>query len=174
MDGEQDLSARLQALRQDFDRSFSLPRGGARLGGEHVLAIRVGRDPYALRLAQVAVFGADRPITPVPSNCPELLGVAGLRGAMVAVFDLAALLGQERAEAPRWIACHAGSALAFAFSAVDGQARVHAEDVARPVQGRAAAAGHVVHVVGAARPIIDLASLARRLEESFRAGREQE
>lgn len=170
MDGEQDLNARLRALRKDFDQSFARPRVGVRGGGEHVLAIRVGRDPYALRLAHVAVFGADRPITPVPSNCPELLGVAGLRGAMVAVYDLAALLGQERAEAPRWIACYTASALAFAFSALDGQAQVHAEDVARPVLGRAAAVGDVVHVAGATRPIIDLPSLASRLEELARAG----
>jgi hypothetical protein len=167
---EQDLSARLQALRKDFDHSFAQARVSVRGGGEHVLAIRVGRDPYALRLTQVAVFGADRPITPVPSNCPELLGVAGLRGAMVSVYDLAALLGQERADAPRWIASYAGSALAFAFNALDGQAQVHAEDVARPVLGATAAVGDVVHVVGAARPIIDLPSLARRLEEFARAG----
>lgn len=155
------LRARLAELRLGFDGGFALPPLEQLDEQLDVLLIRVDRDRYGLRLEQLAALEADRAITPVPSAQTELLGVAGLQGAVVAVFDLAAVLGLPRLEAPRWLALAKGAPLAFAFSAFDRQLSLPPDGVAR---ASARGASEVIVKDGMNVPLLDLPALIAELE----------
>jgi purine-binding chemotaxis protein CheW len=155
-----DVTERLAALRDDFDRSFTEPsRRHAEYTG--LLAIRAGGRPYALLLSQAAGLHCDRPVTPLPGPQPALLGVAGFGGAIVPVYDLAALLGHPVAERPRWLVLATGTpALALAFHDLDGHVRVPASAlVGEPggSSGRDVLRG-MVPLPDGTRPIVDLPS----------------
>jgi chemotaxis signal transduction protein len=163
------LKQRLLALRESFDRSFSEPLAEPGEAPLDLLAIRVGREPFALRLSEIAALEADRTITLVPSQHPELLGIAGVRGSVVAVFDLASLLELPRPDATRWLVLAKGSPLAFAFSVFDGQLAVRRDALARAEAGRTGQLRELVRIQTAtggetALPLIDIAGLVAALE----------
>ena len=125
-----DVTDRLAGLRADFDRSFTEPARQYDVEYAELLAIRAGGRPYALRLAQASGVHSDRPVTPLPGPQAALLGVAGFSGAIVPVYDLAALLGHPIAQRPRWLVLTAGSPpLALAFHELDHHLRVPVADV---------------------------------------------
>jgi chemotaxis signal transduction protein len=169
------LQARLTDLRRSFDSSFSAPPASQLETTLGLLAIRIGREPYALRLSEVAALEADRTITSVPSQHPELLGIAGVRGAVVAVFDLASLLGLARPDGARWLVLAEGAPLAFAFSAFDGQLTVRPGEIASAEAGRAGPVREMVRTQaalphgGGALPLIDILELVALLERRPRS-----
>jgi chemotaxis signal transduction protein len=174
MEPIQSLETQLEILQRDFDASFARPVALGATTLEQLLAIRVGSDAYALRLAEVGALEADRAITPLPSHNAELLGVAGLRGVIVAVYDLASLLGQQRAEAPRWLCLAQGSRVAFAFGAFEGQLRVE-HTRSSPVEQRShPALSALVRSGDISRPVVDLPSLVLGLEARGRSGASKE
>ncbi|HYM71932.1 MAG TPA: chemotaxis protein CheW [Stellaceae bacterium] len=116
-----DLAA---TLRGAFDRSFAEAHPPDPPPSEDLLAIRVGTEPYALRLSEIAGLFADRKITPLPRRASALLGIAGFRGAIVPVYDLHVLLGDTPAETARWLAMAAEAPVAFAFAAQEGHLRI--------------------------------------------------
>ena len=144
-------------LRADFDRSFADPV--RRHDEEHVelLAIRAGGRPYALRLSQTSGLFPDRPVTPLPGPLAALLGVAGFSGAIVPVYDLAALLGHPAPDRPRWLVLAAGApALALAFHELDGHVRVPAGVIVAEGPRGAGSLRGMVPLPGGTRPIVDL------------------
>jgi chemotaxis signal transduction protein len=124
------LQERLRELRETFDRAFAHDAGQA--GGERndFLAIRVGGDPYALRLSELLGVAADKKIVTMPSHAPAMLGLAGFRGAVTPVFDLGRLLGYGASEAPRWIAL-AGERqqIGLAFEVFEAHVRAGVSDL---------------------------------------------
>jgi len=154
-----DAAARIESLRQEFDRSFAEPV--RRHDEQHVelLAIRAGGRPYALRLAQTQGLYPDRPVTRLPGPLPALLGLAGFAGTVVPIYDLAALLGHQVADRPRWLVLALGAPpLGLAFHELDGHVRVAAaaivaEDAA---EGRRGCLRGMVDLDGLSRPIIDV------------------
>lgn len=166
------LCGRLHSLRESFDRAFAeplAPPGGATVD---LLAVRVRGEPYVLCASEVEAVQVDRMITPVPSRNAELLGIIGMRGLIVAVYDLAALLGVEGVEggeARRWLALAKGSALAFAFDVFEGQLRV--EQLTKP-KGEARSSeplGDLVHVLGVPRRRVRIDALVLALGERAQA-----
>jgi chemotaxis signal transduction protein len=123
-DGRLPFVDRASNMRAAFDRSFAEARRPEAPAVEGLLAIRIGSEPYALRLSEIAGLYADRAVTRLPGDAPALLGIAGFRGAIVPVYDLPALLGHRPAETTRWLAMAAGPPVAFAFAALDGHLRV--------------------------------------------------
>jgi chemotaxis signal transduction protein len=168
MASTQALQAKLAALRLGFDRSFSLPVVEAIDDLIDLVMIRVGRDPYALRLAQLAALESDRTITPLPSEHAELLGIAGVRGTVVAVFDLALLFGLGRPEATRWLVLAKGAPLAFAFGTFERLVAVRPHALARAASARSAAEAEIVVHDGVSVPLIDLSALVAGLERRAR------
>jgi purine-binding chemotaxis protein CheW len=172
------LNARLLDLRESFDRPFREPLAEDVEAPLELLAIRIGREPFALRLADVAALEADRTITRVPSQHPELLGIAGVRGSVVAVFDLAALLDLPRTDAWRWLVLAKGAPLAFAFSAFEQQFAVRREALASTEAASAGLLREIVRSRGAlgeetALPLIDLPALVVALERRPRSREEE-
>ncbi|MGH8471139.1 MAG: chemotaxis protein CheW [Gammaproteobacteria bacterium] len=138
---------------------------------ENLLAIRVGDDPYAVRLAEIASLHADRKVVPLPSRTPELLGLAGFRGAMAPVYDLRTLLGYARRSAPRWLLLvRTPDLVGLAFDLFEAHMRTPAENISSTENGGASSL-HVRGVVRTAdgvRPLIHTASLIEAITRRAR------
>lgn len=160
-----DLAERLADIRHAFDRSFAEPPRPVAARLEDLLAVRVAERPYAIRVTAIAGLFVDRTVTPVPGPLPELLGVAGFRGAIVPVYDLGALLGCPPSAAPRWLVLAADTpAVALAFDRVDGHLRVPAEALAdagdeRPGRPPRSYPREVVRTSDGVRPVVGVAEL---------------
>jgi purine-binding chemotaxis protein CheW len=148
-------------LRQAFDASFALPPPPPREDRIDLLAVNAGGERVAVPLVTMAGLVADRVVTPLPGSPPELLGVAGLRGHLVPVYDLAQVSGYRTDSAPRdrprWLILAAGSPVfAVAVDRVDGHLRVDHDAIAPPVGGTGAGAASVVRTADGPRPVVDL------------------
>jgi chemotaxis signal transduction protein len=165
--GEAAMHERADELRQAFDRSFALaPQTGTDTTlVENLLAVRVGPLPYGLRLMEVSGLFVDRKVTWLPSAVPELLGIVGLRGALLPVYDLGMLLGCPRGAAPRWLLVTAGMAVGLAFDSFDGYLRVRPETIVPEVRGESGPR-HVREVLQSeiARPIVHLPSVIQTIK----------
>lgn len=129
--GIDNIERRLAALRKDFDEAFASPPPEARPGEVEFLRITAGGQFFAIRIAGLAGLEADLKIVPLPVASPGLLGLGAIRGQLVAVFDLAAILGAGgRTQPPRWTALVRDRELiALAFDGFQGSCRVHEQDV---------------------------------------------
>ncbi|MBI2221349.1 MAG: chemotaxis protein CheW [Acidobacteria bacterium] len=150
-------------LQQTFDRTFAeAPRADA-TPQEDLLAITIGGDPYAMRLSEVAGLYPDRRITWLPGSVPALLGLVGLRGALLPVYDLRTLLGYPKAATRRWLAVMADGQVALGFEQFDNHLRVPRSAIAETgtgsATGRPQPVREVAHTDGLVRPIIHLPSV---------------
>lgn len=114
-------------LKKAFDHAYAVPP--PRLDSkqmENLLAIRVDGDPYAIRVSQINGLASDRKVVAVPSRTPELLGVVGIRGGLVPVYSLAALVGHDGdVNGGRWLAlCGTEEPIGLAFSDFEGYFKV--------------------------------------------------
>jgi purine-binding chemotaxis protein CheW len=77
-------------------------------------------------VSEISGLATDRKIVAFPSLIPELLGVAGIRGALVPVYSLAMLLGYSaETERTRWLALYGTEdPIALAFGEFEGYVRV--------------------------------------------------
>lgn len=168
---DRSLFRRASELREAFDRSFAEAEPLAAEAPLELLLIRVRGNGYALRLGQVLSLQADRKLVPLPSSRPELLGLVGLRGQAVPVYDLSLLLGHAAGASMRWLALvRAASPLAVAFEHFEGQLRAPRAAVvvaagAAPTHRFASAS---VATPDGARPVIDLTALVAELAASTR------
>lgn len=167
------MSERADELRAQLDASFAEPREVVRPAMSALLAIRAGEELRAVQVAELHAVLADRPITRLPTPVPELLGLCAIRGAIVPVYDLAALLGGhvQRRHAPRWImlAQHR-ELIALAFDALDAQLIVPASEIA--AGGNGDGGDGAVLVQGVLRPLLRIASVLELIERRVRPLRE--
>jgi purine-binding chemotaxis protein CheW len=163
------MNATADELRRAFDRSFSLtPKADAGAAiVENLLAFSIGSHAYALRFAEVSGLFVDKKITWLPSPVSELLGVAGLRGALLPVYDLGMLLGYARTAAPRWLLITAAVPVGLAFNRFDGHLSVPAEAIVPEVRNDGPRR-HVREILQAevARPIIHLPSVLETIRQA--------
>jgi chemotaxis signal transduction protein len=121
-----DLDERAAGLKAAFDGTFARSPQPLETATEDLLAIRTRGDPYALRVRELTALLVNRKIVPVPSPRPELLGVAGLRGALVPVYCLSSLLGYgANGAATRWLAvCGRTQSVGLAFDELESFLRL--------------------------------------------------
>jgi chemotaxis signal transduction protein len=148
-------------LRRAFDASFAV-LGDAGAAHVDLLAVTIAGHPHAIRLSEIAGMFVGRTIARTPTRRVELLGLAGFRGAIVPVFDLAMLLGLPRASSPRWIAIASQARVGLAFDAFDGHRRVAPSELATNKEHGGDTA--VVMDGDRIRPIVQFASIIARLE----------
>lgn len=140
-----ELHERLNAYRDAFDASFAAP-AREEVAARVLLALRAGDRAVAIDAAAVSRVDRVGRIARV-AGVGARVGLAAVRGRIVAVWDLAALLGAARpvGEAPWLVVIEPGIALACA--AFEGLLHVP-EAAIREVGGEEA---HVVGVVREAR-----------------------
>ena len=82
--------------------------------------VRVGAELYALAVTHVLEVGEIGELTVAPGASRATLGVRNLRGDLLPVFDLAAVLGLPRSEAPQrmLVAERGGTRAGFAVDEV--------------------------------------------------------
>lgn len=154
--------SRLSDLRLAFDAAFTFPPERAPDDCTDLLAVTVAGNRLAVPLEAMSGLVADRAVTRLPAAPPQLLGVAGLRGQLVPVFSLAALVGPAPAGAgggtPRWLVLAAGSPVfAVAVDSVDGHLRVPDEAIARPAGSGGGST--VVRTADGPRPVVDMSAV---------------
>jgi purine-binding chemotaxis protein CheW len=155
------MTARADELRDDFDRGFAAALRPAETGHSDALCVRIGGEPFAIRLADVASLHARLRVVALPTGARELMGAAAIRASIVPVYDLAVALGMPRINEAPWIVLHRGGAAGFAFEVYEGHARV-------PERSTGGAAGHIVGqltVDGQPRSVIDLSSVLAAIEK---------
>ena len=155
---------RLDELRLAFDESFALPPPCTEDDLVDLLAVTADAERLAVPLTEMAGLATDRAITPLAGSPPDLLGVAGLRGHLIPVYDLAHVLGKGQTRERRWIVLAAGSpAFAVAVDRVDGHLRVSRDAIAAPEQETTHA---MVYTGDGPRPVVDLAAVRKKIQET--------
>lgn len=164
-------------LRQAFDRSFAQAPSTEATAVENLLAIRIGSDPHALRMSEVAGLFSDKKVTRLPSPVSELLGIAGFRGVVLPVYDLGMLLGYARSDAPRWAVVTAGTSVALAFDDFDGHFIVGSAAIMSESRAdvRNRHVQEAVQLADVVRPLISLASVLEWIRRrASRSGEDKE
>lgn len=165
----EDLGRAAAELRAEFDDAFAKNQLQSEETRVDVLAIRIAEQGYALRLAEVLAVHEGRKLVPVPTPAPSLLGLVGLRGSVVPIYDLRILLGHAAGPLPSWFALVRGtSPIGVAFDALEAHLRLPASSLvganSRTGAGRFTP-GSVVTPNGT-RPLIDLPSLTLSIARS--------
>jgi chemotaxis signal transduction protein len=95
---------RLLALRREFDESFAQPMSQDLAAQVKLLIVQAGDGHFALRLGDALGLHACPKLVSLPTARPGLLGLAGIRGQLIVVYRLAAILGVTQVPtAPRWL-----------------------------------------------------------------------
>jgi chemotaxis signal transduction protein len=168
---EEERSDLVARLRDDFDRSFASPDVAPARNRADALAIRLGRESHLLLIAEIDAIHRGSKVVAVPSTVPELLGVAAIRGTIVPVYDLAALLGHEKIRVPRWcVRVRSNEALALAFETFEAEVRIPEE----ALTGLRATNEHEHELVrgatrlgGVLRPVLDLGAITRTVSRKL-------
>jgi purine-binding chemotaxis protein CheW len=162
------VRARLEELHRSFDLGYSQPQREREAEPEDLLAIEVAGHPYALRIRELLGLYVERRITALPASPPELLGLAAVRGELVAVYDLASLLGYARGEDSRFLVLGRSQSVAFAFGSLKGHIRVAKTEIATSEHAREAWLTEVVREPAQTRPIIELSGISTAIERRTR------
>ena len=161
-------AGRLAELRDAFDQSFAAPPSPPAEELFSLIAIRLAGETLLLRTDQISGIARCRRTTPVASRVPELMGVTGVRGALVPVFNLAALLGLARNEACAWLAfVHRESPVALAFEEFEGQIEIQRTSLYD--DATAASRRHIrqlAQVGSGVRAVIDIPSVVEAIRRA--------
>ncbi len=167
---ELQYSSKASELRHAFDRTFAEAQRFGTVAWEDLLAVRLGPDAYALRLSEIAGLFSDKKITRLPGRVPALIGIAGFRGAILPVYDLALLIGYPSTAAPQWLVMAASDPVAFAFDGFDGHLRLSRDaisahkDVSPPSQSHVR---ELVRTPGQALPIVHIPSVVDAIKQQL-------
>ena len=162
------LHARLEELKRSFDQSFAEAPQEEAEQAESLLSIRVASRAYAVRLSETSGLYVDRKVVGLPSPVTELLGMAGFRGTVIPIFDLAACLGYGLSgEENRWMLLVGQiDVIGLVFQEFDGHLRTAPRNLAHQ-EAQEATGQHVrdaVIVEGKIRPVIDLVAVVQALK----------
>ena len=125
-----------ERLREEFDRAFAEPAREAGVGNRDFVLVATGGEQWALPLDGICGIEHGLQVVRLPSSRASLLGVAGVRSAVVAVFSLGALVGSPGVAAesgrPAFALLESGETgqrVGVAFERLVQFARVSAESV---------------------------------------------
>ncbi|HEY9723354.1 MAG TPA: chemotaxis protein CheW [Oscillatoriaceae cyanobacterium] len=158
------LTAHTRALREEFDQRFTAPRELDRDAPVSMLGLRLGGRAFALRLDALAGLQAMRRLVPLPQSRVPLLGLTGVRGRLVPVFSLAALMELPLEPEANWLVLigHADP-VALAFAELDGYFELPLTILQRAQAEGAPGARSFLLPDAAARQLIDTAALLEAL-----------
>jgi chemotaxis signal transduction protein len=175
-------SASAEVLRRAFDDSFAAPARVSTEDSVDLLALRVAGEPYAVRLDDISGLLVDRRLVALPATLPEFLGLTGVKGGVVPVWSLSALLGYRvDHDLPRWMVLISGrsrdESLALAFERFDGHLRIPRAHLAeRPDARGAVRIRHSLRTDDGPRGVLDIAAITDdiRRRVGLSAGKDDE
>jgi purine-binding chemotaxis protein CheW len=154
-----------EALRRAFDERFAAPVAERPGPGERLLLVGLGGARFALRIDEIAGLHEARAIVRLPGGTAVFVGLAGIRGRVVPVFDLAAILGAAAPGRRRWIVlAEAGERIGLAVGQIEGHAEIdraaiHAVSSAKDAGGRGAPSPHVAAIAEVSGALVPVASV---------------
>jgi chemotaxis signal transduction protein len=165
------ITSKASELRDAFDRACAQPFAAQVVEqAENLIAIGVSHGACAIRASEITGMAKSMKIVPLPSSIPELLGIAGVRGTLYAVYSLAAILGYApEAEQPRWLAlCGTEEAFALAFTDFEGYVRLPISQLytAELKDAPHAYVKHVVRIAGVSRPVVSIPHIRETIQVS--------
>ena len=170
-EGTLDPQREAKALREAFDLGFTkaptvFPE--RRIG---LILIRVGGAPMALRMDEVAGLARQRKVVGVAGSVsPGLRGLAGIRGQLLVVYSLGAIVdgasSSSAYEPEDWLAmCARDRSVALSFGQFEGYREVRATDLhelgAREAPIRHA--GALLRDVQGSRTVVSVLSVIEKL-----------
>jgi chemotaxis signal transduction protein len=161
-------------LKRAFDDAFARPVAPlADTGSEHLVVV-AGTQICAIRVGELAGLEMDCRITPVPREGHGLLGLSAVRGALVPVFDLGAVLSGSTPGTPhRWVVLYRDTELVgLAFDEWLETRRIAASDVrpsAFPAE-HAALSRHAIQIDERIVHVVDLPAVVSTIRQAFRRG----
>lgn len=161
----------VQALRHAFDESFARPvaEGGAAL--IPVLTVTVAGKPIVLRLDDLRGVHHRRRIVPVRGAFADLLGLSGLNGEIVPVYDSAHLLGLGSGSRhwQWWVLARHPEPVAFAFERLESYAALPTAQFTRAQDGGEAFVDAYLPRPHGLVPVIDVKRLVGSIQDRPRA-----
>jgi chemotaxis signal transduction protein len=157
----------LDDLRRAFDSAFASAPAPA-LERVDLIALRAGARSYAVRVSDIAGVVRFGDVVPLPCGEPALLGLAAVHGMPLPVYDLAALLGDGAAQAPRWMLLSTGAErVALAFDEIEEYLRVGREHLAAAGHATAASSPsrELLREGRSLRPVVSVAAIVRELRQ---------
>lgn len=145
------LQNKAAELRSAFDRSFAAAVHADTVLFDDFLAVRLRGEAHVLPLDGVARLLPLRTLTRFPGAVPHWLGLAGVAGDVVPVYDLGSLLGYPAGAAPRWMAVCRRAPVALAVDVFEGQFR-HPREAGSATADPAPA--RVLRTAGQVRPVV--------------------
>lgn len=146
------LPRRVQSLREiETSGAVTAEPEDTKSSGERtgeplrVVVFRLGEEAYAFPLENVAEISRVPAITPVPGVEDFVVGLANLRGNVIAVLDIKTVFGiaeeEERPLVAQRLLCldSDGVAAAVLVDRVEGVARVSSDELEPPLPGAAEA-----------------------------------
>ena len=138
MSHDLDVDERVLALRRAFDQSFARGLDDHSEEQRDFLSFCFERQLFALPISELSAVEKRRKLVRLPAAPQACRGLAGVRGKLVAVYDLAALLGFLPSAELRWLVVPRGTqGVAFGVTSVERYLRAPA----RAVLPRALTAG---------------------------------
>jgi purine-binding chemotaxis protein CheW len=154
-----------------FDESFASAPGSEQQPLVPLIAILVSGDPAVLRARDILGIAKVKRILPFPSVFAEVIGIAGMRGVVVPVFDLAKLLQMPTAQGRTdWLVlANRESPIAFAFEKFEGQVEVSPAAIFSAETPSGADGPTLLARVGSSiRPVVEVPHLVEEIRK--RAG----
>jgi chemotaxis signal transduction protein len=138
INGSERVAERLAELKHAFDASFAASIVKRDEAPRSALYIRTRGRQLAVRVDELAGVEPCRRLVRTPNRPRGLLGLTGVRGQLVATYDLAALLGapahaEGAPEAPlRWmLLCDGNPEISLAVEQIEGYVRFSDGDLRR-------------------------------------------
>jgi chemotaxis signal transduction protein len=171
------IATRAADFRNAFDKAFAQPRvTGNEAAWEDFLTIRITGDGYALRLREIAGLVKGRRVVPCPGDVPEFQGIAGVRGTLVSVYSLPALLGYSTGpEQAAWLLlCGAegmagtgDEAVGLAFAEFSGfvralQSQIHTARDSEAPSSQSVRSAEFLRIGGEVRTIVSIPRVLSR------------
>lgn len=180
--GSERVAQRLAELKNAFDSSFTLPIAEREEQPRRALHIRARGRQLAVRVDELAGVEPCRRIVRTPSRPRGLLGLTGVRGQLVATYDLAALLGdpahaQDAPEAPlRWmLLCLGNPEVSLAVEQIEGYVQFSDADLRREDSEKSG--NHVREALmkdGILRGIVSVSALLATITQRARSAPESQ
>lgn len=156
-----------EEMRRVFDQSFASAPPIETADLISLIMIRVSGERFVLRMDEIHGIGRDQPVVPVASRISELMGIAGMRGALVPVFSLAALLGLPRTDEWSWLAIIQGeSPMALAFDALESRMEIRRTSLYEDASPARRHIRQLAQIGNQVCPVIDVPSLTEGIRKA--------